>query len=571
MLWLDSPSDFQQKVSQEEWQAFRNICKTKYGFHPETDGPITAAQKLATGDGDWKIVWGRFKEAPTNYRGIPDLLRRAGPKQVGFEKSEFWPQDNDAAEGQLLGELSGLESSDAISARNRIIELEKTHSSRREWVWAALGEAPLAGALQNLANVASLTNQALAGDDASAMIDAYQDWGWQVDAQMIKSIQKVKQQEHVEAVLKAIRTIYEPWLRSGAEQFQKTIRTGNYPHKYLSIPQKGTCILFTDALRMDVGQMLAAEMNQRRFSSEVEYHLAALPTITATAKHAFFDFGKKITGEDCKKLTPRIQDKLSPITAQAYRDLLAENGFQILSNSDLGDPSGIAWTEIGEIDAYGHQHAWKIAHHIDSEIKIIADRIEALLNIGWNKVVVVTDHGWLFLPGSLPKSDLPQHITEMRKGRCAELKAGAHTDHMHVTWHWNSDVSVAIAPGASCFEAGKEYEHGGISVQECVTPKVIFDREKIGGSGETSIINLNWRGLRFNAEVENGSPELIIDIRLKAGDPNSSVVAEPASPDRQGNVSMLVEDDDMLDRKAFVVVVNSEGQLLCQVDTVIGE
>lgn len=571
LLWLDSPADYQHKISKDEWQAFCNICRTKYGFDPEKDGPISASQKIPAGDGDWKVVWGRFKEAPTNYRGIPDLLKRAGPKQVGFEKVEFWPQDNEAAEEELLSELSGLESTDAIAARNRIIELERTHSSRRDWVWASLGQAPLAGALQNLANVALYTNQTLAGDDVRTMVEAYREWGWQVDAQVIKSIQKVKKQEHVDAVLIAIQVIYEPWLRSAAEQFQKTISNGSYPHKYLPIPNKGICILFTDALRMDVGQMLAAEMSQRKFSCDLEYHLAALPTITATAKYAFFDMENEITGNDCQKLTPRIQEKKSLISAQAYRDLLADRGFQILSNGDLGDPSGIAWTEIGEIDVYGHQHSWKIAHHIIDEIKIIADHIEALLNFGWKNVVVVTDHGWLFLPGGLTKSDLPEHITEIRKGRCSELKPGAQTEFMQVPWFWNKDVAVAIAPGTSCFEAGKDYEHGGISVQECVTPMIVISKDKDKDSGEIFIVNQNWRGLRLTAEIENVSSDIIVDIRLKAGDPNSSVIAGPSSVDQSGNVSMLVEDDNYLDRNAFIVVMNSQGQLICQEETIIGE
>ena len=36
----------------------------------------------------------------------------------------------------------------------------------------------------------------------------------------------------------------------------------------------------------------------------------------------------------------------------------------------------------------------------------------------------------------------------------------------------NPDVRIALAPGVTCFEANKEYEHGGVSPQECIVPRL---------------------------------------------------------------------------------------------------
>ena len=41
-----------------------------------------------------------------------------------------------------------------------------------------------------------------------------------------------------------------------------------------------------------------------------------------------------------------------------------------------------------------------------------------------------------------------------------------------VPWFWDPDVRIALAPGATCFEANKEYEHGGVSPQECIVPRL---------------------------------------------------------------------------------------------------
>ncbi len=41
-----------------------------------------------------------------------------------------------------------------------------------------------------------------------------------------------------------------------------------------------------------------------------------------------------------------------------------------------------------------------------------------------------------------------------------------------VPWRWDAHVRIAIALDIRCYEAGQEYEHGGLSPQECVTPLI---------------------------------------------------------------------------------------------------
>ncbi len=101
-------------------------------------------------------------------------------------------------------------------------------------------------------------------------------------------------------------------------------------------------------------------------------------------------------------------------------------------------------------------------------------------------VVVVTDHGWLLLPGDLPNAELPQHLTTIRKGRCAVLKAGAQTDQHTAPWRWDSSVCVAVASGIACYEAGVQYEHGGISPQECVVPVITVSKPACAAAPEAA-------------------------------------------------------------------------------------
>ena len=82
-------------------------------------------------------------------------------------------------------------------------------------------------------------------------------------------------------------------------------------------------------------------------------------------------------------------------------------GIQVLKGDELGDASGRAWTELGDIDAYGHAHGWGAEHRLTAELRALERRITGLLEHGWQHVVVVTDHGWLQLRGRLPKASDP--------------------------------------------------------------------------------------------------------------------------------------------------------------------
>jgi hypothetical protein len=141
-------------------------------------------------------------------------------------------------------------------------------------------------------------------------------------------------------------------------------------------------------------------------------------------------------------------------------------------------------------------------------------------------------------------------------------------DGIRMPWHWDPKVEFAMAPGISCFEAGKIYEHGGLSLQECVTPIVIARR----GAQEqgTVSLQLSWRGLWAEVSVAGGFSGLTVDVRTKAGDAASSVLMSgPIALDDSGG-GRGVADDRHLEAAAFVVVMDASGNILLQQQTVVG-
>jgi hypothetical protein len=257
------------------------------------------------------------------------------------------------------------------------------------------------------------------------------------------------------------------------------------------------------------------------------------------------------------------------VTAETLRGVLTEAGWQLLRGDALGDPIGRAWTELGAIDVYGHEHGWKLAHHLGGELRAIAARTAELLAAGWQRVVIITDHGWLLLPGGLPKADLPEHLTVVRKGRCARLKPDAAADEQNVPWAWDPAVRIAMARGIACYEAGKEYEHGGLSPQECVMP-VLTVMAAATRDAPATIAGVSWRRLRCGVKVDGARPGLVIDIRTKAGDPTTSLALAAKLVGVDGAVSLVVEDEEREGEAAHIVLLDADGRVLAQMTTTVG-
>ena len=62
----------------------------------------------------------------------------------------------------------------------------------------------------------------------------------------------------------------------------------------------------------------------------------------------------------------------------------------------------------------------------------VQESLDTAFEKGVKKIKIVTDHGWLLLPGGLPKKELNAGLTETRWGRCALIKEGANTDLLHL-------------------------------------------------------------------------------------------------------------------------------------------
>ncbi|HOC54703.1 MAG TPA: BREX-1 system phosphatase PglZ type B [Verrucomicrobiota bacterium] len=577
LVWISDAAGTRAGWDTAHWSAFCSRCRDEFRLDPVADGDLVAAERLGLRKGPWVDVWRRFTESPALYPGIPAALRRARPGDL-FVQRDSWPDENEKDEGALRRALRGLERLTPAEGRAAVLDLDRQHGERRGWVWARMGLSPLALALEPLKTLAEQTGAPLTGDSPDAIANGYVKSGYRADDAVLRALAAVKSEDDLAAVQAAVRTLYLGWLDDTARNFQAAAKKSPLPSSealkdQMVAAEPGECLLFVDGLRFDVAQRLLAKAHERQLSAEEGYRWAALPTVTPTAKPAVTPAAGMILGEQAGEyFCPVLEEARRPVTAERLREAIAGKGYQILHGLDAGLPVGEdarAWSEYGEFDSLGHKLQGKLAGQIDEQLNLVLDRVLHLLEAGWRKVRVVTDHGWLLAPGGLPALPLKKYMTECRWARCAVIREGAQADVPAAGWFWDARQAVAYAPGAYCFAAGTEYTHGGLSPQECVVPDLTFSSGTQGKQVVVMIDHVQWFGLRCRVVIKPAAEGVFADLRSKPNDPKTTVT-EARAFDAEGKAGLLVEDENLAGTATSLVVFDATGRILCKKATIIG-
>lgn len=576
LSWMSDKDGFESRCDPTHWATFKDICWREFGFDPDADGIQGAADALLHGGGKWDDVWRRFCDAPRLYPGVATVLRHARPKDLFSAAAARRPGLNEEQEDKLRKELEAALALPHGQACDKITTLEAEHKERRGWVWAQLGESPYAIALEPLGKLARAAKVPLGGTSAEAMAADYAAQGWQCDRAAIDALCRLKQGGESALVTKVVRALYEPWLDRSARRFQELMSApGVDPHKLTASvsAERDACILFADGLRFDVGAVLHERLETRGFRVRMSHRIAPVPTVTATAKPVASPAHGSCSGKaDAEDFAPVITTNGQPATASRLRDAMAKTGTVILDDDQASmavSSDGGGWTETGKLDTLGHSLNALLVRQIDPEVHALVDRIGALLTSGWSRVRVVTDHGWLLLPGGLPKVELSPHLVATKWSRCAAVKGGSTPAFPTYPWYWNPILRIASPPGIGAFVANTEYAHGGISLQECVVPELVVERGEAAVAA--TITGISWRGMRCRVTVETNAAGLRGDLRLNWKQAASSIVAAVKEVGTNGEASLAVADDKHEGAAASVVVLDASGRVLDYKPTTVGE
>ena len=573
LSWLCEPEAFQERCEESRWAAFRDVCARQFDFDPEQDGPGAAADALTAGQGRWDEVWGRFCEAPHAWRGVAAALRRARPGDLLAAPSR-WPAVNEEREDSLRAELKKVASLPHAEACRRVEALDAEHRERRGWVWAQIGHSPCACALEPLGRLARAAAHPLGGASAAALAQNYADEGWRCDRAAIEALAGRGAGFDGQAlVAEVVRALYEPWLDASARRLQELLTGEDMSALTAGVDAEAECcILFVDGLRFDLAAMLSERLQGRGLRTRLSHRLAPFPTVTATAKPLASPAHRAcVNAASAEDFYPLLSGNGRLADAPRLRDAMARQGVEILDPAAMALATGAeggAWMETGSIDSRGHALGAALVDQLGAELEALAERADTLLAAGWRKLRIVTDHGWLLLPGGLPRIDLPPWLVESKWARCAAV-AGESTPAVPTwPWHWNPLLRIASPPGIGAFRAQVEYAHGGLSPQEWVLPDLIVER---GAAAVTATVAaVSWRGMRCRIRVDTGARDLRVDLRLNRKRADSSIAAHIRPLGGGGQASLVVADDSHEGAAAAAVVLDGEGRVLDSLNTTVG-
>ena len=572
LKWMCTGDDFLTGMEPALKETFVDICQSRYGFIPDYKNIKEIALYLGKQENAWKHVWNFYANSPLKYPQIEPHLREAKPDDMGTGifsiPDESWPQINEERETQLRSELEKLSKNDLPKINTGLNKLYDQHKERNKWVWTELGYSPLITALKYLRGLSESVNKPYPSASLDEIIQFYTKEGFYSDAWMRKAYAAVKSEKDKSVIRELIQLIYKPWLEKITEKFQNlVIDSLSETKQHNNTEKKEQFYLFVDAFRFEMAKEYVSLLEKRGHKVELTHAFTALPTLTSTAKVKASPVAEEVnTTSEIKDFTPFFNSG-KPVIISNFRAELENKGFQHSIKKGF-EPAKSYWVEIGNIDTRGHDEQAEMLKRTDELFDEISEIIDTAIEAGIKEIKIVTDHGWLMLPGGLPSSKIVKDLTVARCGRCAYIKEGVKTELPQLPWEWNSSVYIAYAPGISFFRNNEEYAHGGISLQECIVPEIKIQVEK-DELLNSKISSHKWVNLRCQIETENTPDGFLIDIRTKYNDEKTSIVLSTGKS-ISGNKCSLMVDDSAIDSAAFIVLTNERGKIIDKTNTTIG-
>jgi hypothetical protein len=574
LKWMCKGDGFLKNMNSDKEEVFVNLCKSQYEFEPDHKNVKSIAEKLGSQKNSWKYVWQLYAAAPQKYPELEELLRLAKPVDLGSGMfalpEESWPQLNEEKEESLAQALTKASKLDAAAALAMLNELEKEHSERRNWVWFELGRSPLANALQYLLAMASKTEDNYSTISFEAIKEYYTGLGFKADQNMRKALAAVKLEKDKSIVIAFIQLFYQPWLENITNKFQKLVsQDASIFTEQTAQTESESFVLFVDAFRYELAEEFKQRLEKQKLKVSLDTGWSAIPSLTATAKPNVSPIATAISmHSEIKEFRPQLSNG-KDLQTQVFKEALKASEFKLVTTVNDVQAGGKYWQEIGEIDKKGHTEQGDMVKRIDELFDQVQEALDVAFKNGIKQIKIVTDHGWLLLPGGLPKTSLNSGLTETRWGRCALIKEGASTALLHLPWRWNPSIFIAYAPGISFFKVNQEYAHGGISVHECLVPTMIIENNSMQIIvAEVKVVK--WVNLKCSITTSDLPDGFLVDIRTKYNDEKTSVLDNISKGKKiVNNTITLMVDDSYEYQSATIVLMNENERILDKKPTTI--
>ncbi|MDP9316741.1 MAG: protein kinase [Chloroflexota bacterium] len=339
---------------------------------------------------------------------------------------------------------------------------------------------------------------------------------------------------------------------------------GEWLARLLAAPRP-TAILFIDALRYDLGSVLAEHVNTQEGAvrASVSPARAPLPSITALGMGMALPLREQDVQADIVNGSWQLVDTISGTNlsiAETRRTWLQAQGvvraddfltvMDIVSGHVPEPAKGRTRLFIADnsIDRLGHDDELeRMGSSIPLDRYQIA--ITALRNAGWRRILIVTDHGFIHWPGGAEKHvPVPLSGAAYRSRRTLAYAPHIELGDSHA-WSPGNKWKVLPARGASCWSAygGLGYFHGGASLQEMIIP----------------CLHIEWPTMAQPVNVSIQPIEHILSLRPRVtiNIERETMLIEDALPRQIEVLIRLVADGAVLMRSATLEVTPSQEQV----------
>lgn len=453
------------------------------------------------------------KEFRKRYPGVEDLVSKDIDAETIWNVKGIKVVDEILIKktDDLLAENRYKEASKILDKRDGIFwSLKHTNTHGPDWQYLEISRKLITG-LEEL-NI---------GSELQSIIDEYSDSVWEIDRLYRKTSEIIDDVEFVRETPSSIRYAYKKYLRDINDKFSEEFSPEDAEmDEQLSIldsVEDGSVVFILDALRYE----LAYDFEK---IDEVKPLLGVLPSKTNVGMASMLP---DIDELSIKGSEDGLQVKINDSTMDSKSDrisYLEDRGWDVYSNLEKLNTEDLE--EIAEkarsgnkvliysqsIDLLGENLENISLSHFNNVIGKAQSKADKLLRKGVEQIVVTTDHGFLYKPDESesepvdkPEGNLlkcgPRYAfgTDLDAGNNIQIDITEYDIKTDLDFVFPKSLGIFSTPGR-----GRRFLHGGISVQELITPyAVLSDDSRTSGRLKVAI---------SDAPDEVGSPQFQIEL-----------------------------------------------------------
>jgi len=430
--------------------------------------------------------------------------------QKGIEDVESFQ----AVDSALLDEIKARTEEGGIKG---ILEnatyIEKVAATRIDKVWSREGRVKDWPVLQKSVEMLRQIEKSLREEDRTQLLHNYFEELWIID-QLFRDISPYRRnldRTIRSNIIDPVTERYQKWLQETNEALaQQVAQQKKWPlpgiqpqtdfwNEFMRPGQK-TCLFLIDALRLELQKRLVERLMKKGHKVKHKHLLASLPSITEICMPSLLHKQEfniepsngqiivKINGETISNKEDRIKYLKNEFKEDiAFLDLHECKEELPAISEKIGEASILVISDV-DIDKAGRFLSDDILEHFDNLLERIETAVETATLLGFQKIIITTDHGFLIIPN--PESvRVVEDFSE--KGTVASRRyaignpprcEGCITLPLR-NIGYRAEGEILLPKGINYLprRGPKEiYIHGGLSLQECCIGVIEIEPKTIG-------------------------------------------------------------------------------------------